>query len=79
MTEHKIVVSLPEDLASKVETIAAERDTTVSALVADLLARLDDGAPSDGHRESAGDVLTAPDGSLRIGPITWTRDELHER
>jgi hypothetical protein len=67
-----------DDLVRKAKIVAAERDTSVSALVASLLEQLvrdASGYDEIWAREEA--VMAA--GALRVGEITWSRDELHER
>lgn len=79
MANRNITLSLPEELVRKAKIVAAERDTSVSALVAELVEHLAGGVP--GYDQAwADEVALMKQGSgLRMGEITWTRDELHER
>lgn len=69
---------MPEELVRRAKVLAAQRDTSVSALVARLLEQLvgevrdyDEAWEAERQKMSAG--------LLEVGPITWSRDELHER
>ena len=79
MVNRNITLSLPEELVRKAKIVAAERDTSVSALVAELVEHLAGGS-SDYDRAWADEVALMKRGSgLQLGEITWSRDELHER
>ncbi|HET8926902.1 MAG TPA: DUF6364 family protein [Microbacterium sp.] len=79
MVTRNITLSLPEELVRKAKLLAAERDTSVSALVAELVEHLAGGSP-DYDRAWADEVdLMRRDSGLRVGEITWSRDELHQR
>jgi len=79
MASRNITLSLPEELVRKAKVVAAERDTSVSALVAELVESLT-GGTSDYAREWEDEVALMHSGSgLRVGEITWSRDDLHER
>jgi predicted transcriptional regulator len=75
-----ITLSLPRRLLKRVKRLAADRDTSVSALMADALGRLAD----EQHRFSAAQrrSIAAMKGAGSLGTHgtpTWTRAELHER
>ncbi|MFW0792944.1 DUF6364 family protein [Gordonia sp. CPCC 205515] len=78
MANRNITLSLPEELVRKAKIIAAERDTSVSALVAELVEHL---AGGDEDYEHAWDreVARMASSGMSVGDITWSRDELHER
>jgi predicted transcriptional regulator len=79
MATRNITLSIPEDLVRKVKVLAASRDTSVSALVADALEAMV-GASIPYEEAWAAEVEFMKHGNgMRIGEITWTRDELHER
>lgn len=79
MASRNITLSLPDELVRKAKIIAAERDTSVSALVAELVEGLAGGS-ADYDRAWAEEVALMRNGSgLHLGEITWSRDELHER
>lgn len=75
-----ITLRLPRDLLRRMKRLAADRDTSVSALLAEALARL---ADEDRRYSAARRRALAAMRSARSlgtgGRPTWTRDELHER
>ena len=75
-----ITLALPRDLLRQVKRLAADRETSVSALMADALARL---ANENRRYETAlrrGLAALKSAKSLGTGGRrTWTRDDLHER
>lgn len=75
-----ITLSLPRELLRRVKRLAADRDTSVSALMTEALARL---ADADRRYSAARKRALAAMKSARSlgtrGRRTWTRDELHER
>ena len=78
MSNRNITLSLPDELVRRAEVVAAERDTSVSALVAAYLEGLtreedDDQWWRDEQR------LMAEGLAMRVGEVTWTRDEAHGR
>jgi predicted transcriptional regulator len=75
-----ITLSLPRELLKRIKRIAVDRETSVSALMAEALARLDE----DNRRYSAARkrALAAMKSGRALGTRgkrTWSRDELHER
>ena len=78
MATRNLTISLPEDLVRRAKVLAAERDTSVSALVRDLLAEATQRAEADDRWAREEDVMRRGD-LLRVGPGTRPRDELHER
>lgn len=73
-----ITLSLPDELVRKVKVLAAERDTSISALVASLLTReLEQG--SDYNGQWAAEETLMRRGVLEVGRITWSRDQVHDR
>ena len=68
---------MPTTVIRQAKILAAQRDMSVSALVTELLESavgLSD-ATSIWDREEA----AMNEGILSVGPITWTRDEVHSR
>lgn len=70
---------MPEELVRRAKVLAAQRDMSVSSLVARLLEQLvgdvrDYDEVAELERQKMREGL-----GLQVGPITWTRDELHER
>lgn len=78
MTARNITLSLPSELIREAKVLAAERETSVSALVADLLGELV-GRRSDYGQLWADEEAMMGAGALRVGPVTWARDDLHRR
>ncbi|MCC7078411.1 MAG: hypothetical protein IT198_14915 [Acidimicrobiia bacterium] len=73
-----ITLSLPEELVRRAKILAAEQDTSVSALVASLLEQMV-GDSSDYDDLWAREEGVMQSGVLRVGDMTWSRDDLHER
>lgn len=79
MATRNITLSLPDDLVRRAKVLAAQQDTSVSALVADLLRRA---TAHDFHYDSIWaeeERLMEQGVGLRVGSIKWLREELHER
>jgi hypothetical protein len=74
-----ITLTLPESLVRKARIMAAERDTSVSALVGELLEQAS-GAGGDYQMawEAEKEAMRRGIG-LTLGEVTWSRDEVHER
>jgi hypothetical protein len=75
-----ITLSLPPGLLKRIKRLAAERGTSVSALMTGALARIAD----EEQRYSAAQkrALNAMKSARSLGTggrRTWRRDELHER
>lgn len=79
MVTKNITLSMPEEVVRRAKVLAAERDTSVSALVGELLASLT--SPVEDYAEAwqREESLMATGLGLRIGDITWSRDEIHAR
>lgn len=79
MSSRNITLSLPEQVVRRAKVMAAERDTSVSALVGELLMQAS-GSSVPFDVAWANEVVRMEQGiGLRVGDVTWTRDELHER
>jgi len=75
-----ITLSLPRTLLKRVRRLAADRDTSVSALMHAALASLaDEDRRYSAARKHALAALHAPRSLGTGGRRTWTRDQLHER
>ncbi|MEB3069759.1 DUF6364 family protein [[Mycobacterium] vasticus] len=79
MASKNITLTMPAELVRRAKVLAAQRDTSVSGLVARLLEQLvgevddyDEVAERE-HRMMSGEA------GLQIGPITWSRNDLHQR
>lgn len=73
-----ITLSMPDDLVRRAKILAASRDTSVSALVADLLRQLV-GDVVDYDEAWAREETAMGAGMLEVGSITWSRDDVHTR
>lgn len=73
-----LTLTLPTELVRRAKVVAAERDTSISALVAAYLERLTHDDDYDDLWRRERDVMEAglP---MRVGDVTWTRDEVHDR
>jgi hypothetical protein len=75
-----ITLSLPRALLKRVKRVAADRDTSVSALMAEALRRLaDEDRRYAAARKRALAALRLPRSLGTRGRQSWSRDELHER
>jgi len=75
-----ITLRLPTDLLKRVKRLAAERETSISALLVEALADTDARRRAyEAARHRALIALRHPRDLGTQGKITWTRDELHER
>jgi hypothetical protein len=73
-----ITLSVDENVLATVRRHAAERDSTVNALVRDYLTRI---AAHDGRAARARARLRrlSAQSEGRLGRKTWTREDLHDR
>lgn len=78
MASRNITLTLPEDLIRRAKVLAAQRDTSVSALVGSLLVHAVGDVEAYDELWSAEEAVMAA-GALEIGERTWSRDELHGR
>jgi len=79
MATRNITLSLPDDLVRRAKVLAAQQDTSVSALVADLLRRA---TTQVNHYDSIWaeeERLMEQGVGLKVGYINWSREDLHER
>jgi hypothetical protein len=75
-----ITLSLDRDLLRRIKRLAADRDTSVSALMTEALARLaDEDRRYLAARKRALEAMKAASSLGTRGRRTWSRDELHER
>jgi hypothetical protein len=76
-----VTLSLPDELVRKVRRIAAERDTTLTALIRDHLHQIAAYDDSSGRKRRERQALERSFETFRfsVGPRTWTRADLHER
>lgn len=70
---------MPAELVRRAKVLAAQRDMSVSSLVTRLLQQLvGEVADYDEVADLERRMMTGECG-LRVGPITWSRDDLHQR
>ena len=75
-----ITLSVPRALLKRVKRVAADRDTSVSALMAEALDRLaNDDRRYSAARKRALEALRSARSLGTQGRRTWSREELHER
>jgi Arc/MetJ family transcription regulator len=73
-----ITLAIDDEVLARVRRIAAEKNTTVNALVREYLTHL--AGREDRVREAVRQLKEASENSeLKVGPITWKRDDLYER
>ena len=73
-----ITLAIDEDVLAKVRRIAAEKNTTVNAIVRDHLTQL--ATREDQSKAAIEELFRLSDESgAEIGPITWKREDLYER
>ena len=80
----KITVSIDDELAKKVRKIAADKNTTLTAMVRDYLTSLtstETPALDEATREESVNKLKESWDQLSrpMGPRNWTRDDLYDR
>ncbi len=73
-----ITVSVDDSVLAAARRHAAQRSSTIDALVRDYLASL---AESDSRASAARSRLRglSEQSSAQLGKVSWTRDELHDR
>jgi hypothetical protein len=78
--DQNITLSVPRALLKRVKRVAADRETSVSALMTEALGRLadEDRRYSAARKRALAALKSAPSLGTR-GRLSWTRDELHER
>lgn len=73
-----ITLSVEEDTLAEVRRYAAERGSSVNALVREFLREV--ATREDRARKARARILELSEESeARIGSASWTREELHER
>ncbi len=76
--QRNLTLTIDEDLLRRARKVAIDRNTSVNQLVRDYLTEL---VGERQRREAAVERLDElfRQGKGRLGPITWTRDDLYER
>ena len=81
MSNHKnVTLSLPEPLLRRFRVYAAERNQSMTSVMAEAIRKLmdEDDKAAAAKRRFLERIRNAPDLGTH-GRITWTRDELYER
>lgn len=76
VSTRNVTLSLSEELIHKAKVLAAQRETSVSALVTTLLTQLV-GEVEDYGRLWADEEAVMASGPLTVGVVSWSRDDLH--
>lgn len=79
MPTKNVTLSIPVELLRRARVLAAQRDTSVSSLVAELLGQLTGEVVDYDEMWAEEERLMDAGLEMRIGPITWSREELHAR
>jgi hypothetical protein len=79
MASRNITLSMPEELVRRAKVVAAQRDMSVSALVARLLEQLVGDVRDDEQVWAEERRLIDIGIGMQVGELTWSRDQLHER
>jgi predicted transcriptional regulator len=78
-----VTLTLDDDLVKKVRKIAVDRDTTLTGMIREYLKTVaaEETVREADRRRQALEKLerSFQELSFRVGKITWTRAELHER
>ena len=80
MASRNVTLTLPEELLRRLKILAAQRDTSISALLTTALSELVD--QEDGYAEARDATIRDLERGYDLGArgqITWTRDSLHDR
>ena len=73
-----LILDIDEETVAKVSKIAAARDMTVEAMVAEYLTAMVDDTVAVRKANAAELMETFERLSRDMGPRTWTRDDLYE-
>lgn len=79
MSSRNITLSLPAEVIRKAKVLAAQRDTSVSALVKELLESLTGEVEDYDTAWAEEEQLMASGLGMRVGTIDWSRDDIHAR
>ena len=73
-----VTIALDEALLREARRIAADRSTTLNAMIREFLQELAE-RESQAVKARLRIVELCRDSQAEVGPRTWTREELHER
>jgi hypothetical protein len=80
MAKRTITLSFPEETLRAARVVAAKRDTSVSAMLAEVLESLI--REESGYEQARREFMRIGEQGFDLGTkgrSTWTRDDLHER
>ena len=80
MEKQNITLSLSKEVLRRIKVLAAEQDTSVTAIMEKLLS--DYATHHEGYRQARQDHLGLIRAGLDLGTdgaASWTREDLHER
>jgi hypothetical protein len=76
-TKQNLTVSLTRQTIRKAKVLAAQRSTSISALLAQQIESLI--AEDEAYQHARRQALTLLEEGFHLGGIAFTRDQLHER
>lgn len=79
MATRNVTLALPADLVRRAKIVAATRDTSLSALVADYLEGLTEDQDDYAQMWRKEQRLMRGGLPMRVGTVTWSRADSHER
>ena len=76
-----VTLAINDELVKKVRKIAADRDTTLTAMVRDYLLTMANEDAASGRKQLECEALerTFREIKIRMGERSWTRQDLYER
>ena len=80
VTSRNVTLALPEELLRRLKILAAQQDTSISALLTATLSEVAD--QEEGYAEARDAMIQDMQRGYDLGTqgrITWDRDSLHER
>ena len=80
MEKQNVTLSLPRNLIKRVKVLAAEQDSSISAILERLLSEY--ASNQDGYRQAHQDHASILKNGFELGTggsSSWGRDELHDR
>ena len=73
-----ITLAVPEDTLREVRKVAAERETTVNAMVREYLEHLAAHKKRRARLKRDVEAFAKKSGAV-VGEVTWSREDVHER
>ncbi|MDR0848266.1 MAG: DUF6364 family protein [Propionibacteriaceae bacterium] len=74
-----ITLTMPDEVVRQAKVVAAQRDISVSALVTELLTAVTGETQDYDHAWEREAQLMQQGIGMRMGDITWTREDTHAR